>query len=319
MNKESIKRKLRIIKRKKWPIALIAVILVVAIALPVTISLVSSQKRLNAKTPLPLTDILTQEKDRERITLVAHRGYSAQAPENTIPAIQKAAEYGFDYVEIDIRQTKDGVWVLMHDEDIKRTTDGKGKVSELTYKQVVGCNIDKNCKEYDKVKIPSLDEMLSRCGTLGLHPVIEIKQSGTECIEELMNFLGYRTSECTIIAFDREQVELINKLMKDATTSLTSARVELYWLTRDLSDETLETAKADTSIGVSFNGNKAGKPEEIKKFTDAGIKLATWTIDKPARLAELYSLGITTFTTNQITPDGIFNDPAQEVTTNARG
>ena len=209
--------------------------------------------------------------------------------------------------------------MLMHDEDIKRTTDGKGKINKLTYKQILSCYIDKNCKEYDNVRIPSLDEMLTRCGLLGLHPVIEIKQSGTECIEELMNFLGHRTSECTIIAFDREQVELINQLLKDAATSLTSARVELYWLTSDLSDATLETAKKDTSIGVSFNGNKAGTPEEIKKFTDAGIKLATWTIDKPARLAELYSLGVTTFTTNRITPDGIFTDLTQEVTTNARG
>ena len=133
-----------------------------------------------------------------------------------------------------------------------------------------------------------------------------------------MNFLGQRTSECTIIAFDREQVELINELMKKATTSLTSANVELYWLTSDLSDKTLETAKADTSIGVSFNGNKAGTSEEIKKFSNAGIRLATWTIDKPERLSELHSLGVTTFTTNNITPDGIFTDLTQEVTTNAR-
>lgn len=264
-----------------------------------------------------LSDAGIQQTDE--ITLISHRGMNLLAPENSLEAADKAAGYGYTHIEFDIRQTKDGVWVLMHDEDIKRTTDGKGKVSELTYKQIVGCNIDKGCKEYDSVKIPSLDEMLARCGLLGLHPVIEIKQSGTECIEELMNFLGQRTSDCTIIAFDREQVELINKLMKEATTSLTSSRVELYWLTSDLSDETLETAKKDTAIGVSFNGNKAGKPEEIKKFTDAGIKLATWTIDKPARLSELYSLGVTTVTTNRITPDGVFTDLTQEVTTNARG
>ncbi len=254
----------------------------------------------------------------DEITLISHRGMNLLAPENSLEAADKSAGYGYTHIEFDIRQTKDGVWVLMHDEDIKRTTDGKGKVSELTYKQILSCNIDKNCKEYDNVKIPSLDEMLAKCGLLGLHPVIEIKQSGTECIEELMNYLGQRTSECTIIAFDREQIELINELMNAASTSLTSARVELYWLTSDLSNETLEAAKADTSIGVSFNGNKAGKPEEIKKFKDAGIKLATWTIDKPDRLAELYSLGIRTFTTNSITPDGIFTDPIQEVTTNER-
>ena len=297
--------------KKKKIISAVCIVIAVAVAAALIINNVISSKPASlADAGLPLTDDITR---------ISHRGMNLLAPENSLEAADKTAGYSYTHIEFDIRQTKDGVWVLMHDEDIKRTTDGKGKVSELTYKQVVGCNIDKNCKEYDKVKIPSLDEMLSRCGTLGLHPVIEIKQSGTECIEELMNFLGHRTSECTIIAFNREQVELISKLMKEATTSLTSARVELYWLTSDLSDKTLETAKTDTSIGVSFNGNKAGDPEEIKKFTDAGIKLAAWTIDKPARLAELYSLGVTTFTTNRITPDGIFTDPTQEVTTNARG
>ncbi len=297
--------------KKKKIISAVCIAVAVAIIAALIINHVISSK------PASLADAGIQTTDE--ITLISHRGMNLLAPENSLESADKTAGYRYTHIEFDIRQTKDGVWVLMHDEDIKRTSDGKGKVSELTYKQIVSCNIDKNCKGYDNVKIPSLDEMLARCGLLGLHPVIEIKQSGTEGIEELMNFLGHRTSECTIIAFNREQLELINKLMKDATTSLTSARVELYWLTSDLSDATFETAKKDTSIGVSFNGNKAGDSEEIKKFTDAGIKLATWTIDKPARLAELYSLGVTTFTTNRITPDGIFNDPTQEVTTNERG
>ncbi|MBQ3497794.1 MAG: hypothetical protein IJA87_01565 [Clostridia bacterium] len=296
--------------KKKKIVLSVCIIIAVAVAAALIVNhFVSAKVSMLADAGIQQTD---------EITLISHRGMNLLAPENSLEAADKTAGYGYTHIEFDIRQTKDGVWVLMHDEDIKRTTDGKGKVSELTYKQILSCNIDKNCKEYDNVKIPSLDEMLAKCGLLGLHPVIEIKQSGTECIEELMNFLGQRTSECTIIAFDREQIELINELMNAASTSLTSARVELYWLTSDLSNETLEAAKADTSIGVSFNGNKAGDPEEIKKFKDAGIKLATWTIDKPDRLAELYSLGIRTFTTNSITPDGIFTDPIQEVTTNER-
>ena len=297
--------------KKNKIISAVCILVAAAIAVSLVINHFVSSKVAS------LADAGIQQTDE--ITLISHRGMNLLAPENSLEAADKTAGYGYTHIEFDIRQTKDGVWVLMHDEDISRTTDGKGNVSELTYKQILSCNINKNCKEYDSVKIPSLDEMLARCALLGLHPVIEIKQSGTECIEGLMNFLGQRTSECTIISFEREQVELINKLMKEAKTALSSARVELYWLTSDLSDETLEIAKKDTSVGVSFNGNKAGAPEEIKKFSNAGIKLATWTIDKPARLSELYSLGVTTFTTNSITPDGIFTDLTQEVTTNARG
>lgn len=298
--------------KKKIIIAVICSIAAVAIAVAAIIIVKLNQK------PVIYTLADAGLKPTDEITLISHRGMNVFAPENTLEAAEKSAGYKYTHIEFDIRQTKDGVWVLMHDEDIKRTTDGKGKVSELTYKQILEFNIDKNAKDYKLVRVPSLDEMLSRCGMLNLHPVIEIKSSGTHNIEELMNFIGQRTSECTIISFEREQVELIDKLMKEATTALTSAQVELYWLTDDLSDATLETAKSNTGIGVSFNGNKAGTAEEIKKFTDAGIKLAAWTIDTPERLAELYSLGIRTITTNCITPDGIFTDPEQEVTKNER-
>ena len=93
MKKENLKRKLRIMRRKKWPIALVAILIVAIVAVPIVSSAISMKKRLEPKTPLPLSDVLTQERDRARITLIAHRGYSAQAPENTLPAIKKAAEY----------------------------------------------------------------------------------------------------------------------------------------------------------------------------------------------------------------------------------
>jgi len=206
----------------------------------------------------------------------------------------------------------------MHDEDINRTTNGKGKVNELTYKQILEHRIDKHSDDYTVVAVPSLDEMLSHCITLNLHPVIEIKESGTDFIEPLMNFIGYRINECTIISFDRAQVELIDKLLSETRTALSSADVELYWLTNDLSNSTFEKAKTNKNIGVSFDGNKAGTAEEIKKFANAGIRLATWTIDNPERLSELYSLGVKTITTNFITPDGTFTDPDQEVTKHER-
>ncbi|MBO5360940.1 MAG: hypothetical protein J6B25_08900 [Clostridia bacterium] len=244
--------------------------------------------------------------DAEQVTLISHRGMNVYAPENTLEAADKAAEFGYTHVEFDIRQTKDGVWVLMHDEDIKRTTNGKGKISDLKHKQLFDYRINVNAKTKDNIVIPTLDEMIIRCNGLGLHPVIEIKQDGTEFIESLIRSTGHLTYSCTIISFSREQVEAIHTILSSGNYVLTNSNTDLYWLVSDLSDETLTKAKGNTNIGVSFNGNKAGTAEEIKKFTDSEIELATWTIDEPERLAELYALGIRTFTTNSITPYGFF-------------
>ena len=254
--------------------------------------------------------------DVSQITLISHRGMSSVAPENTLEAAEQAAAYGYTHIEFDIRQTKDGVWVVLHDDSINRTTNGSGKISNLTYKQIFEYRVD----EIDgkSVYIPSLSEMLNLCNNLGLHPVIEIKQEGTDFITQLVQSVGYIVSECTFITFDREQTEMISEILSSGEKSLTHENTELYWLVKDLSDQTLETAKSDTLIGVSFKGNKAGTPDEIKKFTDAGLPLATWTIDSPERLAELYALGITTFTTNIIAPKAVPEVTTDEVTRDGR-
>lgn len=241
--------------------------------------------------------------DTEDVVLVAHRGMSALAPENTVAAIDKAAEMGYKYVEIDIRKTKDGIWVLSHDNDIKRTTSGEGIISEFTYKQLTTYRIDNgsNVKEYDALIIPTLDEVLKRCSYYGISPVIEIKESGTDFIDELIEFIGYRCNgEVTIISFDREQVEKAYAAIQSAESPLDPQLTEVRWLTKNLNNETLEKAKQNKNIAVSFNGNEDVGKKEIDAFLAENIKLAAWTIDKPSRLEKLYSWGIRNFTTNSI-------------------
>lgn len=296
MNKEQIKRKLRIIKRKKWPIA-VAVILVVAIvAFPVISMLMMDRERFEPKTPLQLTEILTAEKDRSRITLVAHRGYSAQAPENTLPAIQKAAEYGFDYVEIDIRQTKDGVWVLMHDENIKSVCDKKGKVSSYTYYDLVACNVVKgaNADEYDNLKVPTLEQALRTCMEYNIIPMIEIKDYTADGITKLLEIIekyGY-TKSCSIISFEREALELVREKNKE---------IKIFTLVSKLTDSEMQKCLEAENMGVSFNANhKANTPEKIDELKKNGIELACWTVDTPETMFKWVNEGITTFVTNRI-------------------
>ena len=73
---------------------------------------------------------------------IGHRGAKAYAPENTLTSFKKAIEIGVDAVELDVRKTKDNKLVVIHDADIKRTTNGKGLVTELTLKEIKGLSTE---------------------------------------------------------------------------------------------------------------------------------------------------------------------------------
>lgn len=98
--------------------------------------------------------------DRSQVLVVAHRGDWRYAPENSIEGIRHAIKLGADVVEVDVRQTKDGVLVLMHDETIDRTTSGKGKVSELTYDSISKVYLRSGCGIKTRERVPTLEEAL---------------------------------------------------------------------------------------------------------------------------------------------------------------
>ncbi len=296
MNKEQFKRKLRIMRRKKWPIAVVLILVITLAVAPLISNWMKLDKRLSEKSPLPLTQVLIKQTDREKITLVAHRGYSAQAPENTLPAIQKAAEFGFDYVEIDIRQTLDGVWVLMHDEDIKTVCDKSGKVAEYTYYDLAACNITKgaNADEYENLKIPTLEEALKTCLEFNVKPMIEIKgynEDGMESLVKIIDKYGF-TKSCSVISFQKEPLEEVQGL---------NGEIKLFKLVSKLTDEEMEYCLAHPKMGVSFNGNeKKNTSEKVDELKRANIDLACWTIDTAEPMQKWVDEGITTFVTNTI-------------------
>jgi len=95
---------------------------------------------------------------------IAHRGAKKFAPENTLPAIQKAIEMGVNYVELDIRYTKDGVPVCMHDETVNRTTNGTGEVKNMTLDEIKQLDASfgfvSNPEMFKGTQVPTLEEAL---------------------------------------------------------------------------------------------------------------------------------------------------------------
>lgn len=96
------------------------------------------------------------------VLAVSHRGNWRYAPENSLIAIQNCIDLGVDIVEIDVRLTIDGHLVLMHDKTINRTTNGKGKVSELTLEQIKSYRLRNACGiHYSRQQVPTLEEVMN--------------------------------------------------------------------------------------------------------------------------------------------------------------
>ena len=94
--------------------------------------------------------------------VIAHRGDRLAAHENTLTALRQAAEAGIDYVEIDVRRTADGHYVLMHDSTVDRMTEGRGKVSEMSLEQIRALRVhDKKRPQIATDRVPTFEEALA--------------------------------------------------------------------------------------------------------------------------------------------------------------
>ncbi|XP_056662551.1 glycerophosphodiester phosphodiesterase 1 isoform X4 [Monodelphis domestica] len=132
--------------------------------------------------PVPSRRALQVLKPRGRISAIAHRGGGHDAPENTLAAIREVAKNGATGVELDIEFTADGVPVLMHDETVDRTTDGTGRLSDLTFADVRKLNPAANHRlknNFPGEKIPTLKEAIVECLKHNLTIYFDVKSHAT--------------------------------------------------------------------------------------------------------------------------------------------
>jgi glycerophosphoryl diester phosphodiesterase len=97
--------------------------------------------------------------DSHVVLIAAHRGAHLEAPENSLAAFKKAIELGIDIFEMDVRRTKDGKLVIMHDKTVNRTTNGTGRVDSLTFDQIRSLRLKFNGQVTEE-RVPTLEEAL---------------------------------------------------------------------------------------------------------------------------------------------------------------
>lgn len=284
-------------KKKKILICVLCVVAAVCVAGGLFAKL--RTKKIHPRDTVSIKSISAVNIDE--ITLTAHRGLSAIEPENTLPAFKAACEAKYNYVEFDIEPTSDGKWIVMHDDDLRRTTNGHGKITERTLAEVSALKIDNgaNIENYTDLRVPTFEETMALLDRYypNTKPMIEIKSIGKNNLDSLIEFFkdyAARGRSTIIISFDKDIIDTLYKECPEQT----------YWLlTSELSDEAVDFCKNHGNMRAAFNGNNTKNTDSvINAAIDAGIPLAAWTVDSPDTLKTLYDLGVRYFTTNCITP-----------------
>ena len=151
------------------------------------------------KAPIP--------KSKNAFVVISHRGNHVAAQENTLAAFQNAINVGADYVEIDLRTSKDSQLVIMHDATVNRMTNGIGKVSDLSWAELKQLKvIEKNHPEWPEQSIPLFSEVLKLCkGKINIY--LDFKNADVNASYQALKKAGMQHSVIVYINAAHQLVE----------------------------------------------------------------------------------------------------------------
>lgn len=236
--------------------------------------------------------------------IVAHRGASLDAPENTLAAFQLAWQQGADVIEGDFYLTKDRQIVCIHDENTKRTAGVSRIVAQSTLAELRVLDVGRWKNErYTGEKIPTLQEVLATVPK-GKRIFIEIK-CGPEIVPVLRASLArgeLHPRQIAVIAFRTDVITASKQQMP---------HIKAYWLTSydknkirgtwsPSIEEVLTTLRRTRADGLDTKFEPAVvNPAFVRRLREVGMEFHCWTVDKPSDAAQLQMFGVDSMTTNR--------------------
>lgn len=236
----------------------------------------------------------------KKLEIIAHRGFSALAPENTLAAFAAAIKWGADSLEFDIQLSSDGVPVVIHDVTLDRICGTPGLVREKTLKELkaldVGSWFD---KQFSGERIPTLEEALTAAKTIKKYIYFDVKP---DCnwndyqVDLFVNILRKEKWEnrCVISSFNEEFIEQVWKRAPELRCGYIVASAEAY-------QSQLEKAAAKAnSVMISLYELLLENPSLVKISQNQGVDIVAWTIDNLEEARQLVSMGVSRIITNSL-------------------
>ena len=227
--------------------------------------------------------------------VIAHRGASGYAPENTLEAFLLAIEQGADGIELDVQLSRDGIPVVIHDETIDRVTDRTGYVKDYTLQELKELTVLKDrFPQYSQSKIPTLKEVLEAVKSSGIQVNIELKTGIywypdiEKKVAEIVEETGMK-EKIIYSSFNHYSVQRIKEIVPDAETAYLYSDVIL-----NVEDYARKT-KVDGLHPAVYHVKMA---DFLKEYIKSGLNVRVWTVNEEADMKALTEAGVTAVITN---------------------
>ena len=227
---------------------------------------------------------MVPEPEQRRIVRIGHRGAAGHAPENTVAAIRKGIALGADFVEVDVRRTRDGCLVLLHDALVDRTTDGSGPVARMTWNELQ--RLDAGGGE----RVPSVEAALAAAaGQSGV--MLEVKVPGIAAelcrVVQASGFPG----PVIYVSFLHTEIAEIGRCSQMHPRARTMALFQCV----PASGAAFVRNAGATMVGLAHDFVSA---ECIATLHDAGLEVWLYTVNEPPMIRRAIEMGA----------DGIISD-----------
>lgn len=212
-------------------------------------------------------------RDPAHTLVLGHRGSPREATENTLRAFDLAMRAGADGVELDIQRSRDGVPVVVHDDDLDRTMAVRGVVARLDHAAI---------QRLTGAALPSFEQAAAWAAASGALLNVELKAAGIE--EPVLEILG-RTrllGRTFISSFDPEIVRRVGEIGPSTTR---------FFLTERWDSDAIEAFGASGASGVCLR-HDAADPTTLALLATAGVPAVIWTVNDAARIRELLRAGV---------------------------
>jgi len=218
---------------------------------------------------------MAKESPSHKVLRIGHRGACGHAPENTLASIEQAIVFRCDLTEVDVQRTADGSLILLHDERVDRTTNGKGPVAEMNLEDVRKLDAGRG------QNIPTLEEVLQTAhGRLGL--ILELKAEGLAYdVCGIVRASGF-SGEIIYASFLHDELQHVRRADPDAKTLVLFKR-----LPKNPAAEA--TRLQATHVGLRFD--TATLPL-VKTLHKARLTVFVYTVNRPADIAKMRALGV---------------------------
>jgi glycerophosphoryl diester phosphodiesterase len=223
--------------------------------------------------------------------IIGHRGASAMAPENTMAAFREAIAAGSDGIEFDVRLTRDGVPVIIHDSTLRRTTSLPHRIADLTWSQLASLNVG----------VPSLEQLFALFEENDLGLYLEMKSDSplereplAEACCRLINQYSFN-ARVFVECFDLPALEIVKKIAPEIKTA---ALFEPGFNPSVLSDQRILNRATEIGASALALHHRLARRSLVQKTRDAGLTVAVWTVDDPTWIERARSMGIDALITN---------------------